>query len=172
MKITHSSAVARVRPHAVAWANNLKNKLKETSETADVLVADFNTKSALLSDVQLSKKERVAVMTLAFHTSDKFLESLTAYLQKRSIKNCAVSLEALQSPAIVLGFSPKKAKSTKWKDILATTMSSLDLVVARWIADFEDLPKIVRRKRTEDELTALILNTNLLTWAMDKCRVA
>ena len=110
-------------------------------------------------------------MNLAFHSSPAFVDRLMAYVRKRNMRQSAISLDALQSDAVKLGWAPRSTKSsTKWASILATTEDSLILAAERLIKDFEDMPPGMRRKRGEEDMTKLVMQCNLLTWCLQKCR--
>lgn len=151
--------------------NNIRNRFAKTLDAANQLIDRFNSKHVLATDMQLSKKERTAVVNLAFHTAPSFVDRLTAYLQKRALKSSAISLDGLQSEALKLGWTPKAVKgSAKWKEILKTTETSLLVATDRWIKDYEDMPMVLRKRLGEDSVTNLITMCNLLTWALSKCQ--
>eukprot|EP00969_Alexandrium_andersonii_P326263 14416351-Alexandrium_andersonii.AAC.1 len=107
----------------------------------------------MVDDLQLTVKEKKAVMLLAFHTSagvvGRLMECL-GYVRKRPMRHSAVTLDGLQSDALELNWTPKRAKgSPKWSEILRTSERSLELAVERWINNYESMPASMRTGSVE-----------------------
>ena len=169
--VAHKSAALRTRPTVFMWVHNIRNKMGKGAEATTQLIQRFNDANKLVADMQLSRKETQVVLTLAFNSSDSFVERLSAYLRKRPMRGSAITLDGLQSEAIRLGWVPKSAKSSaKWAEILHSTDASLVIAAERWIQSYENMPAGMRQRLGTDGVTSLVTKCNLLSWSLLRCK--
>ena len=89
--VARKSAALRTRPTVFVWVHNIRHKMGKGAEATTQLIQRFNDANKLVADMQLSRKETQVVLTLAFNSSDSFVERLSAYLRKRPMRGSAIT---------------------------------------------------------------------------------
>ena len=65
---------------------------------------------------------------------EKTVRLMLAYLKRVSAKKAVLGLDALQSPALRVGFRPEPA-TPKWAELLATTDDSIHEAMSKLLQD-------------------------------------
>ena len=151
--ISHQSAETRRRPHVMQWVANITSRLRASEQEAENFLQVFQAQFSLTGAAQLSRLERQVILTLCFRTTENVRKEILTYLGAVSFQRSPWTTEALAAPALVLGHVPKSAgRCTSWRDQLKSTEDSLDLLMTRWIAGWENMPEGMRKKRNAAEV--------------------
>ena len=128
-------------------------RLQATQADAEALMSSFQARFKLNAAVQLTRLERQVVTMIGWQTSAVFREHLLAYLETTSFTKSPFTNDALATPGLALGWTPKAAtRSRGWAERLATTEASLQCLWDRWVGWYEGCPDGLKRKKTQQEI--------------------